>query len=234
MIEHEYWMQTFTGLAFDYINPKPEQVSLEDIAHHLATAAIRFNGASREPYPVAQHSVWVADYVRAKHAEGPHALILNPWTGEEKVIDRAPWTEMAGLMHDTPEAYTGDAVRPWKKLLLVQLNGPERGSWSVGEAEARYLNVILRKLAPELVKIYEGIRFGNVVRAFDHEQVKMADTAALATERRDLVGPPAQDQPWVDGKVEPWGPEIVPLPWRDAKDLFLHRFDELKAAMEAA
>lgn len=236
IIEHPYWMQTVTGLCFDYIDPKPEQVCLEDIAHHLATAAIRFNGATREPYSVAQHSVWVADYLRTKHARGPKAIVVY-WDGTEKIVDRAPWTEMAGLMHDSPEYVTGDMVRPWKRLLGAHWQPPPNPRHidmvtAVGKVEDHYLGVILKALVPELVKIYERRRWGGVVQAFDRAQVKDADMAALATERRDLVAKPSQ--PWVDNSGEEWGPEIVPLPWRVAKDLFLRRFNELKSAMEAS
>lgn len=229
IIEHEFWMQCYTGLAFDFLDPKPEQVSLEDVAHHLATAAIRFNGATGEPYSVAQHSVWVADYLRAIHAKGPHALVLNPYTGEEKLADRSPHLEMLGLMHDTPEAYTGDMVRPWKRLLWVRAPGSLEDEY-VSDCEDRYLHAILQALAPELL-VKPRAPFGWI-REFDKAHVKAADNAALETEHRDLLVEPPQG--WVKTGIDPWGPEIVPLPWRDAKDLFLHRYDQLKTAMEAA
>jgi uncharacterized protein len=41
------WFQTFTGRAFFPLNPRPEDVVLEDIAHHLANIC-RFGGAVRE------------------------------------------------------------------------------------------------------------------------------------------------------------------------------------------
>lgn len=52
-------IHTFSGIAFDLLNPKPEMILLEDIIHSLALIN-RFNGASIFPYSVAQHSLYVA------------------------------------------------------------------------------------------------------------------------------------------------------------------------------
>ncbi len=82
------WIQTFTGRRFDLLNPLPEQVSFDDIAHHLARTA-RFNGATRDFYSVAQHSCLVSD--------------LLP-----------PKLKLVGLLHDATEAYVGDWTRPLK------------------------------------------------------------------------------------------------------------------------
>ena len=89
-------MQTATGLAYDYANPSPEQISLEDIAHHLAQTN-RWSGACNRPYSVAEHSVRVS-------------RILEEWGHGEL------WCG-AGLMHDAHEAYIWDCVRPLKPLI---------------------------------------------------------------------------------------------------------------------
>lgn len=83
------WFLTFTGLQFWPLDPRPEEVCIRDIAHHLAHIC-RFNGACRVHYSVAQHSVMVADLL-------PDELKL--------------W----GLLHDATEAYVGDMVRPLKR-----------------------------------------------------------------------------------------------------------------------
>jgi hypothetical protein len=85
------WLQTFTGKAFDLLDPKPETVCIEDIAHHLALIN-RFTGATREPYSVAQHSVLCSRIV-------PPELALT------------------ALLHDAAEAYVGDASRPLKAAM---------------------------------------------------------------------------------------------------------------------
>lgn len=56
----DVWFQTYTGRVWRPLDPQPEDVVQEDIAHALALTN-RFNGATREPYSVAQHCCLVAD-----------------------------------------------------------------------------------------------------------------------------------------------------------------------------
>jgi 5'-deoxynucleotidase YfbR-like HD superfamily hydrolase len=84
------WIQTFTGRKFFPLDASPRQVYIEDIAHALALVN-RYGGHTREPYSVAQHSVYVS-----LHCDPVDAL----------------W----GLLHDASEAYIGDVVRPIKRL----------------------------------------------------------------------------------------------------------------------
>ncbi|MDD5414571.1 MAG: hypothetical protein PHH96_07080 [Smithellaceae bacterium] len=84
-------IHTFSGIAFDLLNPKPEMILLEDIIHSLALIN-RFNGAAIFPYSVAQHSLYVASLL-------PSELKLH------------------GLLHDAAEAYVGDMVSPLKKFM---------------------------------------------------------------------------------------------------------------------
>jgi 5'-deoxynucleotidase YfbR-like HD superfamily hydrolase len=85
------WCQTFTGRQFWPMDPRPEDVAIEDIAHHLSLLC-RFGGACRCFYSVAQHSVLVS------HACDPADAL---------------W----GLLHDASEAYLVDVPRPIKKHL---------------------------------------------------------------------------------------------------------------------
>lgn len=85
------WSRTYTGRRFYPWDPRPEDVDILDIAHHLACIN-RFNGALARPYSVAQHSVVVARAVPPEH-------------------------RLAGLLHDATEAYVGDMVRPVKRDL---------------------------------------------------------------------------------------------------------------------
>ena len=87
-------LATYTGKAFDLLNPQPEMVCIEDIAHSLAYQC-RYTGHTREFYSVAQHCVLMA--------ENPD-LLGDP---------------MAKLLHDASEAYIGDIAKPWKRLLRV-------------------------------------------------------------------------------------------------------------------
>jgi len=85
------WVQTFTGLAFDLKNPRPELVCIEDIAHQQANQG-RFMGATRAFYSNAQHCVLATQ------------LVADPFKKQM-------------LLHDSPEVYLGDWSRPLKVLM---------------------------------------------------------------------------------------------------------------------
>lgn len=85
------YVSTYLGNRFYPLEPRIDQVAIEDIAHGLAYQC-RFNGQTCEFYSVAQHSLVVAQLV-------PEHL------------------QFAALMHDAAEAYLGDMVKPLKVLL---------------------------------------------------------------------------------------------------------------------
>jgi hypothetical protein len=82
------WLQTFTGIQFWPLDPRPEEIVVEDIAHALSNQC-RYSGHVRKFYSVAEHSVRVA-----LHVKPPHRL----------------W----GLLHDAPETYLVDLAGPIK------------------------------------------------------------------------------------------------------------------------
>ena len=82
------WMVTASGRKFWPLDPRPEEVFIEDVSHALALQC-RFNGSCREFYSVAEHSVRVS-------------------------LECAPEDALWGLLHDASEAYTGDLIRPLK------------------------------------------------------------------------------------------------------------------------
>jgi len=81
-------IQTQSGLYFNLLNPRPEDVRIEDIAHALANLC-RFGGHTRRFYSVAQHSLLVAELV-------------------------PPGLAFQALLHDAAEAYCGDMISPLK------------------------------------------------------------------------------------------------------------------------
>lgn len=85
------WMQTYTGRCFWPLDPRPDEVCIEDIAHSLAMRC-RYGGHVKKFYSVAEHSVLVSRYVRPEFA-------------------------LWGLLHDAAEAYSSDVPRPLKRCL---------------------------------------------------------------------------------------------------------------------
>jgi hypothetical protein len=83
------WFQTYTGKKFYPLDPRADEVCIEDIAHALAMQC-RFGGHCRDHYSVAEHSVRAS----FKFPED-HALSL--------------------LLHDATEAYLVDLPRPIKR-----------------------------------------------------------------------------------------------------------------------
>lgn len=87
------WLQTYTGRQFWPLDPRAEDVHIEDIAHALALNC-RYTGHCRWHYSVAQHSIYVSQIVREM---GHKELALT------------------ALLHDASEAYMLDLARPSKK-----------------------------------------------------------------------------------------------------------------------
>jgi len=90
------WIQTANGRVFWPIDPRPEEVHLDDIAHALAHQ-VRFAGHCRGAYSVAQHCVLVAQ-------------LAQRMTTMQHIVK-------AALLHDASEAYVIDVPRPLKPFL---------------------------------------------------------------------------------------------------------------------
>jgi len=96
------WVQTVSGIPFDLLDPKPDMVRGDDIAHALSRI-VRFNGhTSGEPYSVAHHSMLVAD-------------LLASWGAPPAIVRE-------GLLHDAAEAYYGDIVSPLKRAMVAGIS----------------------------------------------------------------------------------------------------------------
>jgi len=114
------WIQTYTGSAFWPIDPLPEEVHLEDIAHALSLQC-RFGGHCEVFYSVAEHSV-LSSVVAQDRFPG---------------IENQPLWQWA-LLHDATEAYVVDVPRPLKRFLLGY---PEIES-KVSKAIAKKFNLL--------------------------------------------------------------------------------------------
>ncbi len=183
------WIQTYTGRAFDLLNPRPEQIDPLDIAHALANLC-RFTGHVRVFYSVAQHSCLVAEITR------------DLWAGERGAV--CPQVVMrAALLHDAPEAYIGDVSTPLKRALRMADGGAEYCVSPYDSIEATIERAVLD-------------RFGATdARGQAAVLIKRADMIALATEHAALfTGPTPRPwglelpQPW-PYKIEPWAPAVA-------------------------
>lgn len=92
--ERGNWIVTYTGERFFPMDPRPEEISILDVAHALSNIC-RFGGHVNRFYSVAQHCVLAARKVNC-HGD-----------------DVALWA----LLHDASEAYLGDMVKPLKNSM---------------------------------------------------------------------------------------------------------------------
>jgi uncharacterized protein len=95
------WIQTYTGRQFWPLDPNPEDVHIDDIAHALGNMC-RFNGHCKRFYSVAEHSIGVTDV----------ALRL-PFAKQLDISAKVHYARLA-LLHDATEAYLPDVTRPIK------------------------------------------------------------------------------------------------------------------------
>lgn len=128
------WMQTYYGYRFYPENVAASGFCIEDIAHALSNLC-RFGGHAKRFYSVAQHSVLVADIVKAKGG-----------TVEE---------ELWALLHDATEAYMVDVPTPVKAIL----SGYKEKELEVQHAiqKALELPALKNNTLPHIIKEADGI-----------------------------------------------------------------------------
>jgi len=98
---------TFTGVKVDPFNLDPDLINLTDISHALSYQN-RFNGHTRRPLSVAEHSLNVHRYVDHRETER--------------------WECQQALMHDATEAYIPDLASPLKHK-MPEFQALEAGVW---------------------------------------------------------------------------------------------------------
>lgn len=167
-------MQTYTGIQFWPLDPRIDEICIEDIAHSLAMQT-RYAGHCKRFYSVAEHSVHVSR--AAKTSQG----------------------KKGGLLHDSPEAYVQDIVRPVKPYLS-------------GYTEIEdYLS--------QVISVKYGVTYPWV------QEVHELDEMILVNERdQNMSTPPADWELRFDAipglELEFWSPQV-------AEQKFLERFREL-------
>ena len=96
----EDYINTYSKINFAPLEPKCEDILIDDIAHSLSLMC-RANGHFKEFYSVGQHSIYCC----------------------EEAIERgySNTVALACLLHDASEAYLADITRPVKKNLQKYL-----------------------------------------------------------------------------------------------------------------
>jgi hypothetical protein len=90
------YIETYSGQTFYVLDPRMEEIVIEDISHALSNAC-RFSGHTKRFFSVAEHSCNVADYLYKRYSSKKLARF--------------------GLFHDGSETYFVDIPRPIKPCL---------------------------------------------------------------------------------------------------------------------
>lgn len=151
------WMQTASGRQYWPLDPRPDDVDVEDIAHHLGMLC-RYCGACRRFYSVAEHSVGVLHVVTEHLRRQVLAQLFDPL--------QVTRVRKHALMHDAPEAYCHDLIRPIKRCVQ-----------GYDEVEAANADAIALRYGLGLV--------GKLASAI----IKDADNAMLLAEQGALMAP---------------------------------------------
>lgn len=101
-------IMTYTGRLVHLLAPKPEDISLEDIARALSRSQ-RYAGHAHKPCSIAEHCVLVSRLV-------------------------APQNALLGLLHDASEAFCQDITKPLKNQLHDYDVIEARWSLAIGQA----------------------------------------------------------------------------------------------------
>jgi uncharacterized protein len=153
------WLETFSGKLIWPLDPHPNEICIEDIAHALSNIC-RFNGHTKHHYSVGKHSLNVA-------------IILKAQCTPDIV-------QLFGLLHDASEAYLCDIPRPLKKYLNGYLEVEKKmqdmiyekfcGRTPTTEEQEKIHEV------DDLVLIAEGQRITNNLSNWAKESTTWIDT----------------------------------------------------------
>ena len=185
------WMETWRGVRFYPLDPRPEEVLIEDVAHSLSRQN-RYNGhIALEHYSVAEHSVLMARRLMRLYGD--------------------PRLAFEALMHDSPEAYISDMVRPLKRNMPGFVEAEQR-LWTFGIAQRwiAWLPVTMDGLDP---------------------RVKEADNRILVDERVQVMR--QSSNPWGIDHLEPLGVTVRGWSPNRAEGEFLLAYRTLEAMLLA-
>lgn len=137
------WIATYTGHKYYPLNPRPEDVCIEDIAHALSNVC-RYGGHTSKFYSVAEHSVLVTRAVMEMDPGNKiHAL--------------------QALLHDAAEAYLCDVPAPVKHNIIGYAEAERKNEWAIGMA----INLIIAQTW-QIKECDEKIRYDEALELMSH------------------------------------------------------------------
>lgn len=156
------WIGTYTGKQLWPLDPRPEEVCLEDIAHALSQIC-RFNGHANRFCSVAHHCLNV-----------------------ERILEQRGFNKkirLYGLLHDAAEAYICDIPRPLKQFMpeykTVEINIQQAIykhfglPWPTAEEEEIIKAADDYVLALEAKKFMRNTEAWNLVRTEPGDSIQM-------------------------------------------------------------
>lgn len=175
------WIQTYTGGAWWPMDPRPEDVHIDDIAHSLALQC-RFNGHCSAHYSIAQHSLLVGDEMERRAHRA----------GESRSFQRR--AAIAGMLHDAAEAYLGDIVRP--------LKGQLAGFKELEEKNLRAIHEAIGLPAAELAELADEIRRVDLILLATECRDLMLDPPIPWGSIEGIEPLPTKISPWPADMIE--------------------------------
>lgn len=189
--------QGYSGQKFWHLDPDPNDIQFDDICVGLSREG-RYGNQTRDFYGVGEHSVLVSVYC-------------------EKLARERGWDNNAiglvaahGLMHDAPEAFLSDVVRPLKELRIMR--GYRR-------LEEKWWQAVCT-------------RFDIVPTEESHALVHEVDRRLCLDEVEALMLDPDMYHR-NDGRMSdriPLGATINAMTWQQAATVFAQRFAEVLPA----
>ena len=156
------WTHTSRGRALDLLDPKADDIDLDEVALALSNQC-RYAGCIRHFYSVAEHCVLLARWLGARGCSRD--------------------VQLAGLLHDGAEAYTGDITWPMQQVL-----------WG-DDAIAKVVRERYRRCQwrlDQLIAERAGLRDAGLMHC---HAIKEADLRILLDERAVLLTEPPP-RPW--------------------------------------
>ncbi len=190
------WTRTVSGRVFWPLDPRPEEVFIEDVAHSLSHLC-RFNGHPKYFYCVAEHAVRVSNLIEAQ---------------QRPVLE-----QFIALHHDDGEAYMGDVIAPLKLL-------PEM-KW-FRDAEDHLLLVVLQSYdVPGLQKLLANLINPPLPARIHTADLRVLITEMRDLTNWDIHDLPERIQGYypVPGTIYPLGPSVARKLYMDRHNALMQR-----------